>query len=85
MTTATDTCISCGMPMTSPEQHAPGHPESAYCTFCSSPDGELQSYDERLERLTQFTMRDQGVDRDTAAATARERMAAMPAWSDHSE
>lgn len=83
MTAIAESCISCGMPMPSPEQHAPGNPDSTYCKFCSTPDGELQTYDERLERLTQFTMREQNIDREVAATKARERMAAMPAWSNH--
>ena len=29
-------CESCGYPMAGPEDHAPGHPDSRYCRFCST-------------------------------------------------
>ncbi len=32
---ATQTCESCGMPMRTDEDHAPGHPGSTWCRYCS--------------------------------------------------
>jgi len=77
------TCESCGMPMTSAADHAPGHPESAWCARCSAPDGSLQSFDERFERMLQWEMRRNGQDRGAAEAITRAYMRAMPAWRDH--
>ncbi|MEO7002072.1 MAG: zinc ribbon domain-containing protein [Ktedonobacterales bacterium] len=82
-TPSTATCESCGMPMASADDHAPGHPDSAYCARCSAPDGSLQSFDERFERMLQWEMRRNGQDRDAAEAATRAYMRAMPAWRDH--
>jgi len=32
--------------------HAPGRPDSAYRAYCSTPAGDLQGFEERLQRLT---------------------------------
>lgn len=77
------TCISCGMPMASAADHAPGHPESAWCAYCSAPNGDLQSFEERFERMTQWEMRRKGRDRASAEAATRAYMSAMPAWRDY--
>jgi hypothetical protein len=55
-----------------------------YCPYCTDPTGKLQDFDDRLERLTQFTLRqEQGLTRPTARQRALEYMATMPAWRDH--
>jgi len=64
------TCESCGMPMHDESDHAPGRPDSAYCAYSSTPDGDLQGFEERLHRLTQRSMRQDGLDR-AAARRAR--------------
>lgn len=38
--TATE-CISCGMPMGKPEDHAMGDPDKDYCLHCARPDGAM--------------------------------------------
>ncbi|HEY7483356.1 MAG TPA: zinc ribbon domain-containing protein [Streptosporangiaceae bacterium] len=53
-------CESCGMPMNTAEDHAPGHPDSTYCRLCSDADGNLQDFDERFERMVQWQMRRRG-------------------------
>ncbi len=80
---STQTCESCGMPMAGPDQHAPGHPESTWCAYCSTPTGELQDFDERFERMVQWSMRQQELDRPAAEAATRDHMRGMPAWKDH--
>ena len=77
------TCISCGMPMESIGDHAPNHPDSAWCRYCSTPAGELQAFEERFERMMQWTMRQEGLDRPAAEAATRAYMRRMPAWQDH--
>jgi len=76
-------CLSCGMPMTKPEDFGGGNPENKYCAHCTHPDGSLKSYDEALEGMTGFMMKTQNMDRETAESAAREYMSKMPAWSGH--
>ncbi len=77
------TCESCGMPMRHESDHGPGRPDSAYCAYCSTPDGDAQGFEERLRRLTQWAMRQDGLDRAAAERAARDYMRALPAWRDH--
>ncbi|HLY30317.1 MAG TPA: zinc ribbon domain-containing protein [Ktedonobacterales bacterium] len=78
-----ETCISCGMPMATLADHAPGRPESAWCAYCSTPSGDLQAFEERFERMTQWEMRRNGRDRASAEAATRAYMRTMPAWRNH--
>ncbi len=77
------TCVSCGMPMQTVAEHAPGNPESAWCRYCAGTDGNLQPFEERFERMTQWAVRKDGLDRSAAEARTREYMRTMPAWRDH--
>ncbi len=74
-------CLSCGMPMTKPDEFGGGNPANMYCVHCSKPDGSPKSYDEVLEGMTNFMMMSQNMDRETARRAAREHMSKMPAWS----
>jgi uncharacterized glyoxalase superfamily protein PhnB len=78
---AVKACMSCGMPMTKPEDFGGGNPENLYCVYCSNPDGSLKSYKEVLEGMVNFMMVSQKMDRKTAESAAKERMSKMPAWS----
>jgi uncharacterized glyoxalase superfamily protein PhnB len=77
----TKTCLSCGMPLTKPEDFGGGNPENLYCVHCSNADGSLKSYDEVLAGMINFMMTFQNMDREAAEKAAREHMAKMPAWS----
>lgn len=70
------TCISCGMPMERAEARD-------YCRHCARPDGTMQSYAEKLESMTGFIVRTQGLDAASARESARAMMAGLPAWKDH--
>jgi uncharacterized glyoxalase superfamily protein PhnB len=78
---AVKSCMSCGMPMTKPEDFGGGNSENLYCVYCSKPDGSLKSYREVLEGMVNFMMMSQKMDRKTAESAAKARMAGMPAWS----
>ena len=78
---AVKSCMSCGMPMTKPEDFGGGNPENLYCVYCSNPDGSLKTREEVFEGMVSFMMMSQKVDRKTAEIAAKERMATMPAWS----
>jgi hypothetical protein len=67
-------CESCSMPIET----------GRYCAYCVDDQGELQPFDERLERMMAFQQR------RTPDATRAELeqatlafMARMPAWKDH--
>ena len=79
MTTA---CISCGMPMESPDDFAMGDESRDYCQYCCRPDGSLQSYDEKFQSFVGFVMKIEGVDESTAEKKVREIMSELPAWKD---
>ena len=76
------TCESCGMPMATAEDHAPGHPDGVLCKHCA-PDGTLGPFEERFERMVQWSMRQQGLARADAETATRDYMRRMPAWRDH--
>jgi hypothetical protein len=79
----TTTCESCGMPMQIAADHALGDPNSTWCAHCSTPDGKLQGFEERFERMVQWEMRRKGSDRAAAEAATRVYMRQMPAWRGH--
>ena len=74
-------CMSCGMPMTKPEEFGGGNPENVCCVHCSNPDGSLKSREEVLEGMVNFMMMSQNMDRESAQQAAKEYMSKMPAWS----
>ncbi len=78
-------CIACGMPMEKAEDHAAGDPSRDYCVHCTRPDGTMQSYEEKLDSMTDFIVRAQGLSRETAKAKASELMADLPAWKGGAE
>ena len=75
------TCESCGMPMAGAEDHAVSDTSIPYCRYCA-PEGMLQPVQERLERMTQWTMRQDGLDYGAARTKAIAYMKTMPAWKD---
>lgn len=70
----TTNCQSCGMTID----------DGIYCEYCTDDSGNLQSFDERLERMMQWTIRrDPGLGREQAEQQTLQYMATMPAWRDH--
>jgi hypothetical protein len=74
-------CESCGMPLAGAEDHALSNPAIPYCGYCA-PEGTLPPAEERLERFTQWTMRQEGLEYGLAREKARAYMRTMPAWKD---
>ena len=74
-------CMSCGMPMTKPEDFSGGNPANIYCVHCSNPDGSLKSRDEVFAGMVNFMMTSQNMARDAAERAAKDYMSKMPAWS----
>ena len=73
-------CMSCGIPMTRPEDFGGGNPSNMYCVCCSNPDGSLKSYEELVEEMVNFMMTSQEMDRTTAENAVKDYMSKMPAW-----
>lgn len=73
-------CIACGMPMKEVSEYALGDMNKDYCVHCSRADGSMQSYEEKLESLSSFIIKTQGLDKQVAIITARNMMASLPAW-----
>lgn len=73
-------CIACGMPMKNPEDFAMGDSEQKYCRYCSRPDGTMQSYEEKLDSLTNFIVKTQGLEIASANIAAKSMMDKLPAW-----
>lgn len=74
--TSDERCDSCGMPLR--DEHA----ANQYCEHCA-PGGVLQPFEERFERMTQWMIRSEGIDRADAESRTRDYMRTMPAWRDH--
>jgi len=74
------TCIACGMPMSRPEDFAMGDVTRDYCVHCARPDGTMQSYGEKLESLTRFIVKTQGLQENAARLGAKTMMERLPAW-----
>lgn len=73
-------CIACGMPMQQDSDYASGDITKDYCKFCVRPDGTMQSYEEKLESLTNFIINTQGLDKMAAVSVAQGMMSKLPAW-----
>ncbi|QOX65304.1 AraC family transcriptional regulator [Anoxybacterium hadale] len=73
-------CIACGMPMKAKEDFAMGDESKDYCKYCARPDGTMQNYAEKLEGMTEFIVKTQGLDQEAARNAARGMMEKLPAW-----
>ena len=71
---STSTCESCGMPIES----------GPYCAHCTDAAGQLQSFDERFERMIGWQARRRpDSSRQQLESETLAYMATMPAWRDH--
>ena len=75
------TCMSCGLPMSKPQDFGGGDPSNVYCVHCANPDGTLKSYDEVLAGMIGFMISTQNMDKEAAEGAAIEYLSKMPAWS----
>jgi hypothetical protein len=75
-------CVSCGMPLRTPQEHAAGDVARNYCVHCARPDGTMKSYNEVLTGMTAFLVQTQGFDQQAARKAAAGMMAELPAWKD---
>ena len=73
-------CIACGMPMKTKEEFALGDENKEYCVYCARPDGTMQSYAEKLDSMTSFIVKTQGLDEKAAQNAAKGMLSKLPAW-----
>ena len=73
-------CIACGMPMKTQEDFAMGDEKKDYCIHCARPDGTMQSYEEKLESMTGFIIKTQGLDKNVAQNAVKSMLIKLPAW-----
>ena len=73
-------CIACGMPIEKVSDFPNGDETKDYCKYCARPDGSMQSYKEKLESLTNFVIRTQGLSQEAATSAAKSMMEKLPAW-----
>ena len=73
-------CVACGVPMNVKEDFAMGDIQKNYCIHCAKEDGTMQSYEEKLESMTGFIIKTQGLDQEVATETAKALMKRLPAW-----
>ncbi len=67
-------CQSCSMPIES----------GLYCQYCTDDKGQLQPFEERFERMVQWTLRQKpGLSPAEAKKQTLAFMAGMPAWREH--
>ncbi|MBD7912498.1 zinc ribbon domain-containing protein [Clostridium cibarium] len=74
------TCIACGMPMRTQSDYAMEDESKDYCIYCAKPDGTMQSYEEKLESMTGYIIKTQGLDGSAANNVAKEMLDKLPAW-----
>jgi hypothetical protein len=77
------TCVACGMPMQKDADHAGGDSSKNYCHYCVTDDGSMVNYEQALEKMTQFTIDQKGLEKTTALKIVKEAMKQLPAWKDH--
>ncbi len=67
-------CESCSMPIET----------GSYCIHCVTESGDLQPFEERLEKMVSWQMRQKpGLSRAQAERDTLDFMSKMPAWKDH--
>jgi hypothetical protein len=69
--------------MRTAEDHPNGDTSLKYCIHCADEDGKLKSFDDKLEDMTNFIIKANGLDPVTARMAAKEVLIRMPAWQNH--
>ncbi len=73
-------CESCGMPMRHEADFGAGRLDNKYCVHCTDAEGNLKPYEEVLENMKLFVIKNMGVSETEALKMAQEGMAKLPAW-----
>ena len=73
-------CESCGMPMSSKEEHGAQDPDNPYCIHCTDLNGKLSPFERKFEDFVNTAIKSRWMSREEAEKTALSQMAEMPAW-----
>ena len=73
-------CGSCSMPMVETKDFGGENIDNNYCVHCCDEKGNLKPYEEVLNGMADFAVKNMGVSRKKALDAARRNMAMMPAW-----
>lgn len=73
-------CESCGMPMRQASDFGAGRPDNAYCVHCTDEQGQLKPYQEVLENLKNFAIKNMGISEAEALKMAQQGLSRQPAW-----
>jgi hypothetical protein len=73
-------CIACGMPMETAEDFAMKDISKEYCRYCATVTGEMQSYEQRLEKYSGWLVNTQGMGKEAALKQSKVIMSQLPAW-----
>jgi hypothetical protein len=76
----TKICESCGMPMKKIEDFGGQNSENNYCKYCTYENGELKTFNEKLEDFKTFIMKANDFGEEQALKLAKENLIKMPAW-----
>ncbi|KZX10662.1 zinc ribbon domain-containing protein [Methanobrevibacter filiformis] len=74
------TCIACGMPMKKLSDYPKNNEDLDYCIHCAKEDGSIQSFDEIKEKLTNFIIKSQNLNKEDASKIVENQMKKLPAW-----
>ncbi len=85
-----ENCLSCGMPMHTPQEHGGGDPANDWCVNCCHDDGSRKTREEVLEGWSQWLLSGgceaagmpKAADTDEARRRAAEGMAKNSAWQE---
>ncbi|MEV6314713.1 zinc ribbon domain-containing protein [Streptomyces sp. NPDC051776] len=77
----TPSCVSCGMPMRTVEEHAAADPSKDFCHHCAREDGRMKSYEEVLTGFAGFLQHTQGLQDNAARDVAAQILSKQPAWN----
>ena len=72
-------CMSCGMPLREPDDHAKGDKNIPYCTHCTDAEGNLKPLEQVLEGFKKFFI-SQGMPPEQAEEKAKEQLRKSEAW-----
>ncbi|MBI9034597.1 MAG: hypothetical protein JEZ03_09025 [Bacteroidales bacterium] len=75
-------CESCGMLMKIVSDFGGENLNNKYCKHCTDKDGNLKSYEEKVNDFKGLLMRANDFGEEQAVEMAKESLKQFPAWSD---
>lgn len=75
------TCLSCGMPMITPEDFPAKDTTKECCVHCTNEKGELLPKEEIIKKLVDYYCEIEDVTREEAEKTVIDLVNNMPAWN----